>query len=167
MEIRILKPSDAQKYRELRLEALQTSPEAFASTFEEEKAYSIETYADRFESEHSFNFAAFAEEDNLVGMVTLVRANKEKLKHRATILGMYVTPDKRGEGIGKRLITEAIDKAKAHGGIEQIYLHVVTTNESAVKLYSSIGFTSFGTERHALKSADTYYDEELMVLFLE
>ena len=52
---------------------------------------------------------------------------------------MYVSPSKRGLGIGKALMEEAIKKAKSIEGLEQVYLAVVSTNESAKKLYSFIG----------------------------
>ena len=42
MEIRLLNPLDAENYLDLRLEALQNNSEAFASSYEEEKDYSVE-----------------------------------------------------------------------------------------------------------------------------
>ena len=61
--------------------------------------------------------------------------------------GMYVSPSKRSLGIGKVLMEEAIKKAKGIEGLEQVYLAVVSTNESAKKLYSSLEFKVFGTEK--------------------
>ncbi|WP_410429700.1 hypothetical protein [Metabacillus litoralis] len=37
MDIRLLKPLDAENYRNFRLEALQNNPESFGSSYEEEK----------------------------------------------------------------------------------------------------------------------------------
>ena len=42
---------------------------------------------------------------------------------------------------------EAIKKAKGIEGLEQIYLAVVSTNVSAIKLYSLMGFEVFGIEK--------------------
>lgn len=166
MKIRQLNSQDAQHYLNIRLEALQKNPEAFASSYEEEKNHSVDKYIDRFKySQDSFTFGAL-EGSELVGVVTLVREKVLKLRHRANIVAMYVTQEKRGYGIGKALLTEAIQKAKDIGGIEQIYLTVVTTNESAKRLYSSFGFEIFGTEKHALNYNNTYFDEDHMVLFL-
>lgn len=66
------------------------------------------------------------------------------------------------EGITNR----SDSKSKRYSGIEQIYLTVVTTNESAKRLYSSFDFEIFGTEKHALSYNNTYFDEDHMVLFL-
>jgi hypothetical protein len=42
MDIRLLKPEDAEEYRKIRLEALKNNPESFTSSFEEEKEVSVE-----------------------------------------------------------------------------------------------------------------------------
>lgn len=163
--IRRLNSQDAESYFALRLAALQESPEAFASTYEEEKDQRAEKYKPRFQTEDSFTFGAFDGEE-LVGIITLVREKLMKLSHRTTILAMYVAPEKRGLGIAKALVQKAIDQAEEWQGIEQVYLTVVTTNEAAIQLYASLGFEVFATEKRALKSGDTYYDEYLMVRFL-
>ncbi|MGM7722920.1 GNAT family N-acetyltransferase [Metabacillus sp. Hm71] len=69
-------------------------------------------------------------------------------------------------GAGKCLMQEAIKKAKEMVEIEQIYLTVMSTNHSAKRLYSSLGFEIFGTDKRAIKLNDTYFNEDLMVLFL-
>lgn len=166
MKIRLLNSQDAEQYLNIRLEALQNNPEAFSSSYEEEKSQSVEKYINRFQSpQDSFTFGAF-EGPQLVGVVTLVKEKALKLRHRANIAAMYVTQEKRGNGIGKALITEAIQKAKSIAGIEQIYLTVVTTNEFAKRLYSSFSFEVFATQKKALKYNNTYFDEDYMVLFL-
>ncbi|MBU8880482.1 GNAT family N-acetyltransferase [Bacillus sp. FJAT-29790] len=165
MNIRLLKPSDANDYRKVRLEALKNHPEAFASSYEEEVETSAEVYESRFLSVDSFTFGAF-ESEKLIGTVTLLKENKLKLKHRANIVAMYVSAEKRRMGTGKALITAALEKAKEVKGIEQVYLSVVSANESAKKLYSSFGFEVFGEDKRALKIGNTYYDDEHMVLFL-
>ena len=165
MELRILKPSDANNYRSIRLEALQNSPEAFASSYEEEKNQQVEKYVKNFQSKDSFTIGAF-EKGKLFGVITLIKEPLFKLRHKANIVAMYVRPEKRGIGIGKYLLTEVIKKANILEGIEQINLTVVTKNETAKRLYSSMGFEVFGTEKKALKYNNTYFDEAHMVLFL-
>ncbi|WP_308807733.1 GNAT family N-acetyltransferase [Alkalicoccobacillus plakortidis] len=60
---------------------------------------------------------------------------------------------------------QAVQKAEANRGIEQIYLTVVSTNESAKKLYQSMGFKRYGVDKQALKlDNNVYLDEDLMVL---
>jgi len=165
MKIRRLNPLDAETYLAIRLKALQNNPEAFGSSYEEEKDQPIEKYVLRFQSSDSITVGAFVD-DQLVGVVTLFRESLAKLQHRVNIIAMYVAPSQRGLGIGKSLMVEAIQLANDWAGVEQVYLTVVTTNEPAKKLYTSFGFEVFGTEKTALKVKDTYYDEAHMVLFL-
>ncbi len=165
MKFRCLTPSDAKDYQDIRLKGLKNNPEAFGSSYEEEKDQPVEKYMLRFQSNDSYTFGAF-EDAQLVGVITLFKERLHKLRHRATIVAMYVSPDKRGLGIGKTLMIEAIKVAKDLKGVEQIYLTVVTTNEPAKNLYVSLGFDVFGIEKKALKVDSTYFDEEHMVLFL-
>ena len=166
MEIRQLESNDAVAYHFIRLEALQSNPNSFAASYEEESKQTAEKYKARFATpSNSFTFGAF-EDDQIVGVVTLVRERLLKLSHRASIVAMYTKSAKRGCGVGKALLNKAIEKAHLLEGVEQIYLTVVSTNVPGKKLYASHGFKVFGKEINALKYKGTYYDEEHMVLFL-
>lgn len=166
MRINILTESDAKKYQVLRLEALQTNPESFGSTYEKEAQFTVDMVKERIRpAQEKFVLGVF-EEDSLIGMARFVRETDMKTKHRANIYGMYVASVMRGRGVGKALLLEVIHRAKKEEGLEQIHLQVVSTNLSAKKLYQSLGFKTYGVEPNALKDKGNYYDEELMVLFL-
>ncbi|MEQ6357303.1 GNAT family N-acetyltransferase [Lysinibacillus sp. M3] len=165
MNSRRLTATDAKDYLKLRLEGLQHNPEAFGSSFEEEKDSPIELIASRLKSQSSYTIGVFDQEE-LVGVATLVQESMLKLKHKAGIYAVYVSPEKRGLGIGKQLMLEVIGKAKELEEVEQLNLTVVSTNASAKRLYSSLGFEVFGTEKKALKIDQQYFDEDYMVLFL-
>ena len=165
MELRRLTATDADDYKIIRLEALKNNPEAFSSSFEEELEYSTEIFEGRLSTEHIYTFGAFVEK-RLVGTVTLICETKNKIKHRATIVAMYVLSEQRKSGVGKALMNEAISKAKELKDIEQIYLAVTASNEPAKRLYGSLGFVTYGVDRNGLKIGDTYFDEELMVLMV-
>lgn len=165
MNIKILGPTHAESYHKIRLEGLRNHPEAFGSSYEEEKGFSIERFESRLNDEHSFTFGAF-DGEKLAGVVTLVLETKVKLKHRAGIYAMYVSTYRQRSGIGKSLMQEAINKAKEMGYIEQIYLAVVSSNKAAKKMYESLGFVIYGVDKKALKIGQDYYDEELMVLYI-
>ena len=157
---------DAEKYRSIRLESLKSIPEAFASSYEEEKDFSIEKYKNKLQSNDSSTYGAF-EKGELVGIITLYEEKLDKLSHRAHIGAMYVSDSLRGLGIGKALMEEAIEKAKNIEWLEQVYLAVVSTNESAKKLYSSLGFEVFGTEKKGLRLKNNiYFDVDFMILYL-
>jgi RimJ/RimL family protein N-acetyltransferase len=168
MEIRLLNPADAESYWELRLEALKQNPEAFATSYEEalKRENPIEQVASRLQGKGDYTFGAF-HNGKLIGVVTLLQEKIMKLAHKAYILAMYVTPDNRGTGAGKAILTEAINHAKQLPEIMKLNLTVVSSNERAKELYTSLGFKAYGYEEAALKVNDKYYDEEHMVLFLK
>ncbi|MDM5188972.1 GNAT family N-acetyltransferase [Bacillus sp. DX4.1] len=165
--IRILSELDAAKYWDLRLQALQINPEAFATTYEEElkKENPIEQVTQNLQSHTSHTFGVFNESDTLLGVVTLLTEQKLAFKHKGHIVAMYVDAHSRGNGYARDLLQAVIEKAKELH-IEQLCLGVVSNNESAKGLYKSIGFTTYGIEKRALKTNGIYRDEQHMVLFL-
>ncbi|OZM57903.1 hypothetical protein CIB95_05985 [Lottiidibacillus patelloidae] len=169
MNIKLLKTKeDAMKYEEIRKESLQQNPEAFGATYREHisRPNPAERIYGRFQEEGNYTYGMFNENDELVGVCTLLRQSNIKENHKAHIFAMYVTPSARKASIGKLLLQEAIAKAKEIG-IVKIMLSVVTSNVPAIKLYESLGFQSYGIEVKALKDENNqYWDENHMVLFL-
>ncbi|WP_026909194.1 GNAT family N-acetyltransferase [Paucisalibacillus globulus] len=165
--IRLLEPTDAKKYLELRLEALKENPEAFAASYDEliSKVNPLEQFEKSIAQATHYNFGAFKDE-KLIGMVTLLPETKVNLKHKANIFAMYVTPDERGNGLGKALLDAAIKQARAIDGISRVNLSVVSINHDAKGLYQKFGFKSYGLEEKALKVKNVYFDEEYMSLSL-
>ena len=87
-----------------------------------------------------------------------------KDKHKGMLWGMYVRPNARNMGVGRRLVETVI--AFARERVELLQLAVVSENEEARRLYASLGFVEYGIERRALKQHGRYYDEILMAIDL-
>jgi ribosomal protein S18 acetylase RimI-like enzyme len=167
MLTRVLTSSDVEAYRVLRLEALTLEPMAFLSSAQDFEKETLESVAVRLQSEPfgKFMVGAFVNQQ-LVGMVGFLSEVREKIKHKGTIIAVYVTPPHRGKGIAKRLMLEAIRRVKTYPDIKQLNLGVNAAQEAAKKLYDSLGFTVYGLEKHALNVGRHYLDEEHRVLFL-
>jgi RimJ/RimL family protein N-acetyltransferase len=157
IQIRRLAPSEGAAYREIRLDALRSSPEAFGSTSEAESVRPLAHFSERLAS--CPVFAAFRGSE-IVGMAGFWRREGIKDAHKAMLWGMYVRSNVRNMGVGRRLAEAVIGFAREH--VEVLQLSVVSENEPARRLYASLGFVEYGIERKALKQDGRYYDEILL-----
>jgi ribosomal protein S18 acetylase RimI-like enzyme len=167
IDLQFLGPSDLDAYWNIRLEALESAPEAFGSSAEEHRALTREEIAGRisFDPSNKFVVGAFIGA-RLVGTAGFFRSKGLKERHKGHIWGVYVTGDARGKRAGRNMLRMLLERATAIEGIEQIMLSVATAQQAAVCLYRSLGFESYGCERRALKIGERYVDEEHMVLFI-
>ena len=76
--------------------------------------------------------------------------------------GMYVRPEYRAAGIGRKLVEAIIEHARRH--VELLQLFVIADNMPARRLYANLGFIEYGIERHATKYHGEYHDDVLMAL---
>ena len=171
IEIRKLAAADAETYHAIRLRSVKEHPEAFLASFEEESARTIEEdrrrLAEKEDRDDDLILAAF-DDGKAVGMLGILRlsGHRAKGRHKALIWGMYVAPEARRRGLGRRLMDAAITAIAKADGIELVQLGVGTENDAARALYASVGFQTYGVEQRAIKLDGRLNDEDLMVLFL-
>lgn len=109
------------------------------------------------------NFYAL-EGEKVVGWVDITPPSNPRLAHRG-FLGMGLLPSHRGQGLGTKLLTRALEHARSTD-LEKIELSVYAHNEAAIKLYRKCGFTEFGKIKHYRKLKSRYFDSLEMELFL-
>src|SRR5690606_27210556 len=103
ISIRKLPETDVSIFRTVRLHALQESPTAFGSSYEEEERMTVAEIRARIGSTPDrWVLGAFVQEE-LTSVIGVYREGRPKTRHKAHIWGMYVMPDFRGKGIGRLL----------------------------------------------------------------
>jgi RimJ/RimL family protein N-acetyltransferase len=166
MLTRVLTEADAAAFHEVRRRGLHEEPTAFGMAPAE--LSSVEALAEQFKAQASgrdaFIIGAFA--PALVGAVGCRREPRVKRRHVALIWGVYVVPEHRGGGLARRLLLDAIARARGWPDLEQLCLDVTATNLPARALYLACGFQVIGLRRRTLKVEGRYYDEEMMALDL-
>lgn len=166
--VEILSPKHARQYRALMLVAYAQAPDAFTSTAEERAAEPESWWVNRMADPSGLSvvFGAFVDQE-LVGAAALEFSAKPKTKHKAHLIGMYVSPRARGTGAGQQLLLAAIGFALARAGTTVITLTVTEGNESALGLYRDAGFVAFGTEPMAILTPTGYKAKVHMWLQLQ
>jgi ribosomal protein S18 acetylase RimI-like enzyme len=164
--VRQLTMAEVEAFRDCRAEGLKVHPEAFGEDYDEFMAKPLDEIAKRLDpADGAFILGALVN-DQLVGVIGHHRKPGKKNRHQAIIWGVYVSGSQRGTGLGRLLMEAAIAKSRALGDVEELQLTVITCNTSAIALYESLGFKTYGVEPKALKLGTVYYEEALMHLAL-
>ena len=130
IEIKKLPEDRWRDYRELRLEALISDPIAFGSSYEEEIILPDEEWVKKIKN---VLFAML--DDKPIGMIVYIFNNGLKIKHIANIYGFYVKKTYRSQGVGKKLLENAISLIMINKNIIKINLSVNPQQSAAAKLY--------------------------------
>lgn len=138
MRVRRAVDGDWRAVRELRLEALQEAPLAFASTYAREAAFSDEVWRGRIAG--AAQFLALVG-DEVVGTAT--GYVDESDPHTVRLVAMYVRPEHRGQGYAVQLLDGVVADARARG-FDRVLLDVVDTNTPARWCYLRYGFRPTG-----------------------
>lgn len=130
--------------RDVRLRALRSDPASFGSTYERELAFEPgrwdEWAAEGSEGELYSTLLALAG-DEAVGIVTGARDDDDPVLFH--VYSMWVAPEARRTGLGRRLLAELEAWMRASGG-ETSQLSVTTEAAAAQRLYESAGYEPDG-----------------------
>jgi RimJ/RimL family protein N-acetyltransferase len=167
--IRPLTVADAEAFWNLRLCAFIESPDSFNTSPDEWRAYPLSEVERMLSGETASpsDIVLGAFEPGLCGHVGLRRELRRKRAHRATLWGLYVGPEMRGRGIGRRLLQALLDHARSQPDLIIVELTVMTDNQHALRIYRRLGFERYGYQRRAAKADSGYLDEERLMLELD
>ena len=100
-------------------------------------------------------------EDTVVGWASLSPYSSRYVYRKAAVLSIYVARQKRGNGIGKRLLT-AIEEAANNTGLHKIVLFLLPDNKQGHRLYDSAGYRKVGVMKEQGLMDGKYIDIILM-----
>jgi ribosomal protein S18 acetylase RimI-like enzyme len=136
-DIKHLAPNEWLMLRDVRLLALQDSPQAFLATYKQENAYSMRRWQ-----------AEFARGNWTVGLVddkpvSLLGATREPgtPTHQCYLEYLWVSPVCRRNGIARAMLTVVIERLRV-AGARTVFLWVLDGNDAALHLYQGMGFVS-------------------------
>ncbi|MFA7309290.1 MAG: GNAT family N-acetyltransferase [Candidatus Paceibacterota bacterium] len=164
VEIVEITPDEWKTLRDLRREAVMESPAAFGQNEEEVDSVEEKEWRTRL-SKHSYLFVKKG--NAFVGMGCVVPEKNAKSKHGANIYGLYVSPQERGNGTGRKLLEALIEHARRwYPDLIKISLIASATQSAALSLYESTGFKRIGVLEKEMNINGTYVDEVMLVKFL-
>jgi len=142
-------PKLVSVYKQVRLAALQDSPEAFCATYERESRLTAEDWLQRTISLDGINriaFLALVDDKSPVGLVCCFR-NADR-PTQANVISMWVAPSHRGCGLSSALLEAVLHWARFRGFAE-LQLLAVSNNDRAIAFYERYGFRKTGhTQPH-------------------
>lgn len=179
--VRRLIPYDRNQYRDLALRGYTDHPEAFTSSAAERRALPLSWWEKRLAPSGSSEiiFGAFkndpadelvpddqAPKTQIVGVAGLSLELREKTQHKAMLIGMYISPEARGQKVGQQLVHAVLDHAKQIPTLRIVQLTVTVGNLSAQTLYEQCGFETFGIEPFAVQWQGQFYSKRHMTIDL-
>ncbi|MBB5357408.1 GNAT superfamily N-acetyltransferase [Rhodanobacter sp. ANJX3] len=138
--VRTFKATEFRTYRNLRLSALEESPNAFSSTLALEQSHTDDEWDSRLRvaSNSGFDLPLIG----YVGAKTAGLAWGKVDRSDSTIVNVYqmwVAPECRGHGLARLLLRTIVDWAVSMRA-RSVQLEVVCCDSSAMRLYVSEGF---------------------------
>jgi ribosomal protein S18 acetylase RimI-like enzyme len=159
ISVRALGEEDWEQFRDIRLAALQDSPEAFVATYAQEAALDEQVWRERMRRARRL----VAERDGTpVGVVSLGTGD---LEHPRTgeLFGLWVAPEGRGGGVAWKLVEAGAAQALADGH-KNLGYWVGTDNGPAVAFASSFGFRPTGIRRPMRVTSEADGAEEIVMV---
>jgi len=162
--IRAAEPGDAEPLTRL-AEAVSAEPEGWLISTDgewrsvgDERRYlkALRRYP------HAAVFVAEREDGALIGRLSVARDQHPASAHVAD-LGLMVSHDARGRGVGTALLRAAVEWAR-DAGVRKLELHVFPWNEPAIRLYEKFGFEREGYRKGHYTRGGEDVDAILMAL---
>ena len=173
----------SSRLKTLRLRSLKEDAKGFISKYESEFDEPEDFWLNRLQSSRAIhlilgrnnhaNTNATLMQKDWVGFVVIIAPAREGIEDKTRpasgeweMAALYVEPEARGQGHGKRLVEATIDYVKTHGFVDGIETPCCLTsvrhgNDDALRLYQSLGFRIIDPKAHVEKEGRDYLTTNL------
>lgn len=104
--------------------------------------------------------------DRIVGWGSLSPWSRKRGYDRSAEVSVYVQADRRGRGVGKRLLSALIDRART-AAVAVLLARIADENPASIALHRSLGFEPIGVQHRAGEKFGRILDVALMDLHLD
>lgn len=136
-------PQHLLTFKEIRLRALQTDPQAFGSTYAREAQFTFHDWLQRtarWNGESGIGYLAM-EDGGACGLAGSLIDPEDPA--RAQLVSMWTAPTHRRRGVGRLLVEEVAAWARTRNA-RTLGLMVTSVNETAIPFYERLGFIRTG-----------------------
>lgn len=138
IKIRPFESNDAELLKTVRLEALQDSPHAFASSHDEVKDLPASYWLDIVQCKGNYeNSKSFVGEDR--GKPIAMAACYPETNDTFRLIAMWVNSSSRSNGVGSTIL-KFIESWASSQGAKELVAAVYSDNPTAIGFYSNQGF---------------------------
>lgn len=136
-----LTPDRAEEWRDIRLEALRTAPDAFGSSIDEWDGRPLADFAARLSDCELWAAGPVPGQPQAVASWEAGISPAEP--DLGWVMSVYVSPAMRGRGLGDAIFARLVERAE-RAGMTRMGLHVGQNNLAAQALYQRAGFVPTG-----------------------
>ena len=156
MDVRIVRPDDWAKFRDIRLAGLKTDPQAFGGSLADEALRPEPEWRKRLASADRFFFAV--EEG---GAFVAVAGARQIDAKKWMLVAVHTLPSARGRGLAQRLVSEVVRECRRRGA-ERVELMVNVDQKDAVHVYEKAGFKALKILKGEKMGDGKLHDELVM-----
>lgn len=157
MDIRHATVGDAEALREIYNHEVENSTSTFdlvPRTLDEQRAWIRER-------EGALGVLVAEIDGRVMGFSSLSPYRNRPAYNTTVENSVYVHADARGLGVGKRLLAEILDMAKARG-FHTVLAHISDAGGASVALHQSCGFKVVGVQKEVGRKFGTWLDVTVM-----
>lgn len=158
VQIRKAHLEDIYSIRDIYNEAVLNTTATF-DTEEKSVEERMQWFLDRDEN---FPVMVAVLEERVVGYASLNKWSDKKAYDVLAEISLYIAPEARGKGIGKKLIEILVETAVEHTNLHSLIARITEGNQHSIYLHEINGFEKIGLMKQAGKKFGRLLDVTLM-----